>query len=130
VPSVARHSRFFIVALCVAVFALRVGGLHVHMCLDGSEPPVSFHVEDSGIHHLDETAKAAHEDRDMALASDVAMKKLSGDLDLTLLAILSAVLLFLLPRPRELFAFPAPLSRFRSARSRLRPPPRGPPRSA
>jgi hypothetical protein len=130
VPIFARHSKFLIVALCVAVFALRVGGLHVHMCLDGSEPPLSFHVVDSGVHHLDETGETAHEDRDMALASDVVLKKLFGDLDYTLLAILSAVLLILLPRPRESFVFPDTPSRFRCARIRLRPPPRGPPRPA
>jgi hypothetical protein len=127
VPSFDRHSRFLIVALCIAVFALRVGGLHVHMCLDGSEPPLSIHVEDSGVHHLDEAAEAAHEDRDLALASDAALKKPSGDLELTLLAILSAVLMFLIARPRELFGFPESAARFLSARSRLRPPPRGPP---
>jgi hypothetical protein len=127
VPSFARHSRFFIVALCLAVFALRVGGLHVHMCLDGSEPPVSFHVEDSGVHHLDEAEGGPHEDRDMALVSDVVLKKPFGDFDLTLLTVLSAVLLFLLARPRETFDFPTLPARFRSARSRLRPPPRAPP---
>jgi hypothetical protein len=130
VPNFARHSKLLIGALCVAVFALRVGGLHVHLCLDGSEPPLSFHVEDSGVHHLDEAAEEPHEDRDMALASDIALKKPFGDLDLTLLAVLSSVVLFLLARPQPLFDFPAPPSRFRSARSRLRPPPRGPPRPA
>jgi len=107
---------------------LRVGGLHVHMCLDGSEPPVSFHVEDSGLHHLDEVAAAeTHEDRDLAIASDLVVKKPFGDLDLSLLAAFGALLLFLLARPRELLAF-APLPvRVRSARTRLRPPLRGPP---
>jgi hypothetical protein len=127
----ANRPRFLIAFVCVAMVVLRVGGLHIHMCLDGSEPPMSFHVEDSGVHHLDEVATAdAHEDRDLAIASDLVIKKPFGDLDLSLLAAFGALLLFLLARPRELLAF-APLPvRVRSARTRLRPPLRGPPAHA
>lgn len=124
----ANRSRFLIATLCVAMFALRVGGLHIHMCMDGSEPPLSFHAEDSGIHHLDEaSAGEKHLDRDMSLASDVVVKKPSGDLGLSLLAAFCAFLLFLLARPREPRDFPALPTIVRSARTRLRPPLRGPP---
>jgi hypothetical protein len=124
----ADRSRFLIVTVCMAVLAGRLGGLHVHMCLDGSEPPTSFHVADSGMHHLDEDAAGnAHEDREMPLTSDMAVKKPYAEIDLTLLAVLTTLLLFLLSRQRELFDFPSLPSRLRSARSRLRPPPRGPP---
>jgi hypothetical protein len=124
----AHRSRFLIVFACVAMVVLRVGGLHVHMCLDGSEPPMSFHIEDSGVHHLDEVATGdAHEDRDLAIAADLVVKKPFADLDLSLLAALGVLLLFLLARPRELLPFPSLPARLRSARTRLRPPLRGPP---
>jgi hypothetical protein len=127
----ANRSRFLIATLCVAMFALRVGGLHIHMCMDGSEPPLSFHIEDSGIHHLDETSAGdEHADRDLGLASDVVVKKPFGALDLPLVAAFCALLLFLLARPREQHAFPFLPAIVRSARNRLRPPLRGPPCNA
>jgi len=101
------------------------------MCMDGSEPPVSVHLEDSGVHHLDESgAGESHTDRDWLVAADVVVKKPVDTLDLSLLAVLCALLLFLLARPGKLRAFsPAP-ARAQSARTRLRPPLRGPPRLA
>ena len=127
----ANRPRFFVAALCVAMIALRAGGLHVHMCMDGSEPPLSLHVADSGIHHLDEAeAGEAHADHDMAIASDVVVKKPTGDFDLSLVAAFGAILLFLVARRRDLSPLsPEPMP-VRSARSRLRPPLRGPPRLA
>jgi len=123
----AKRSRLLVALVCVAMVVLRIGGLHVHMCFDGSEPPMSFHVEDSGIHHLDEVAAGvAHEDREMSLASDLAVKKPFGDFELSLLAAFCALLLFFIARPRALLSF-APLPPVRSARTRLRPPLRGPP---
>jgi hypothetical protein len=125
------RSRFLIALICVVMVSLRVGGLHVHMCLDGSEPPMSFHVADSGMHHLDELdSSGTHSDRDMALASDVVVKKPFGDLDLFLLAAFGAILLFLLAPRRELLPLLPPPLPVRSARIRLRPPLRGPPRHA
>jgi len=123
----ANRSRFLIATVCVAMFALRVGGLHLHLCMDGSEPPVSFHVEDSGIHHLDEASAGEHADRDLGLASDVVVKKPFGGLDLPLVAAFCALLLFLLARPRVRLAFPSLPAKVRSVRNRLRPPLRGPP---
>jgi len=127
----AHQSRVLIAFVCVAMVALRVGGLHVHMCFDGSEPPMSFHVEDSGIHHVDEVATGdAHADRDLAIASDLVVKKPFADSDLSLLVAFGALLLFLLARPRELLPCSSPPVRIRSTRIRLRPPLRGPPRHA
>jgi hypothetical protein len=125
------RSRLLIVTLCVAVAVLRVAGLHLHLCLDGSEPPVSMHVEDAGVHHVDESGGTdAHTDRDLDIAADVVVKKPVETLDLSLLGALCALLLFLLARPREYISF-APLpAQVRSARLRLRPPLRGPPRLA
>jgi hypothetical protein len=123
--------RFLIAMLCVAMLAMRVGGLHVHMCMDGSEPPLSFHVEDSGIHHVDEAdAGEEHADRDFGLATDVVVKKPFSGFDLTLAAAFCALLFLLLTRPRELRPSHFQPAKVRSARNRLRPPLRGPPRLA
>lgn len=124
----AKRSRFLIVTLCVAIIALRVAGVYAHFCLDGSEPPVSIHVADSGFHHLDEAGAAErHSDREVALASDAVVKKPTGNLDLSLVAAFSALLWLVLTRARGLFTFPSVPASGRSARTRLRPPLRGPP---
>jgi len=127
----ARRSRLLIITLCVAVAVLRVAGLHLHLCLDGSEPPVSMHLEDAGVHHLEESGDIdTHTDRDLGIANDVVVKKPVDTLDLSLLGALCALLLFFLARPREFIAFPLLPAPVRSARLRLRPPLRGPPRLA
>ena len=122
----SNKSRFLIAVLCVAIVAVRVGGLHAHLCMDGSEPPLTFHVADSGIHHLDEPG-AVHIDRDMTIASDLVMKKPFGGFDLLLLGAICALLLFLVVRARNVLAFPPLPVPVRSARTHLRPPLRGPP---
>ncbi|HEU4778926.1 MAG TPA: hypothetical protein VFS58_03510 [Steroidobacteraceae bacterium] len=127
----AQKRKLLIAVVCVALLALRVGGLHVHLCMDGSEPPLSVHVADSGVHHLDEAEEGdAHADRDVAIAADAVLKKSSGELDLTLLAALGALLLFVLMRPRPRLTFAPVPARATSARAHLRPPLRGPPRLA
>jgi hypothetical protein len=125
----ANRSRPFIAMLCVAMVALRVAGLHVHMCMDGSEAPLDIHVADTGVHHHDEP-DTGHEDLEMAIAPDAVLKKPFGDFALTLLAAFGALLLFVLARPRERFSFPPVPVRAASARTHLRPPLRGPPRFA
>ena len=119
-----RDKRWLIAVLCLGLVVLRVGGVHLHLCLDGSEPPVSYHVADSGVHHLDEhDAGESHSDRDMALADDVLVKKPAKAQD-------SLLLLFLVSRstgPRP--AADAP-PRLRRPYSWLRPPLRGPPSPA
>jgi len=122
--------RWLIAALCLALVVLRVGGVHLHLCLDGSEPPVSYHVADSGVHHLDEhDAGESHSDRDMALADDLLLKKPAKVLDSLLVLFTFCMLLFLVhatgPRPS-----PGAPPRLRHLFSWLRPPLRGPPSPA
>ena len=126
-----RDHRWLIAALCLALVMLRVGGVHLHLCLDGSEPPVSYHVADSGVHHLgDHDAGESHQDRDMALVDDLLLKKPAKAQDSLLFLFAFALLLFLLSRSAE----PRPSSgappRHRPAFSWLRPPLRGPPSPA
>jgi hypothetical protein len=126
-----RDPRWLIAALCLALVVLRIGGVHLHLCFDGSEPPISYHVADSGIHHLDEhEAGETHSDRDMALGEDVLLKKPAKAQDSLLFLFAFALLLFLLSRstgPRPKPGAPPPL---RPDLSWLRPPLRGPPTPA
>jgi hypothetical protein len=126
-----RDPRWLIAALCLALVVLRVGGVHLHLCFDGSEPPISYHVADSGIHHLDEhEAGETHSDRDMALGEDVLLKKPAKAQDSLLFLFAFALLLFLLSRsaePRPAVDAPA---RRHPGFSWWRPPLRGPPTPA
>lgn len=118
---------------CVSMLVLRVGGAHLHLCLDGGEPPMSLHLGDSGLHHVDVDAEhagvlqdAPHTDQDVRIAADVLIKK---QIDLGTLAILFAVLLvILLSRRRSLLPELLHLPFFAHAPVRLWPPLRGPPR--
>ena len=39
--------------LCVAMLGGRMSGAHLHLCLDGSEPPSELHLFDGGQYHHD-----------------------------------------------------------------------------
>ena len=123
-----RNLKLLTVLLCVAVVALRIGGSHLHLCFDGGEPPLSLHLADSGQHHGDGAATAPHTDQDVSIGSEALVKKNSAVLDFTALAFAFTLFLFFLPRLRDPppgFLVPLRLS---PARTRLRPPLRGPPR--
>lgn len=123
-----RKLKLLTVLLCAVIVVLRVGGAHLHLCFDGSEPPVSLHTTDSGVHHGDAAASVPHSDQDISLGAEALVKKSSAALDLAALTFAFALLLFLLPRSRHLLPdFLAPPRRS-PARHRLRPPLRGPPR--
>ncbi len=122
------HLRWIIALLCLALLLLRVSGVHLHLCLDGSEPPVSYHLVDSGVHHPDgHGVGETHSDRDMPVAGDVVAKKSSAASDTLLLLCVLGLLLFLLSPARQ-----PRLAELRAALPRqsfhwLRPPLRGPP---
>lgn len=80
--------------VCVALLFARIGGVHLHLCFDGSEPPASLHFEDSG-HHADHHLADAHNDRDVSLLADALTKtgKLSLDFPLLLAAFCLSLLL-------------------------------------
>jgi hypothetical protein len=110
---------------------MRIAGVHLHLCFDGSEPPLSYHVADSGIHHADEHgAGETHSDRDMPVAGDVVAKKSTHGHDAALLWLVSALLLFLLAPARQIRPAATDPPRLRSPVSWLRPPLRGPPARA
>ena len=122
-----RKSRFALALLCAFMVAMRVAGAHLHLCLDGTEPPVSLHVADTGSHHAEEPGES-HVDRDVTISGDYVAKKSSFGLDLAMLAaILFMLLLLPMRRGATRQAHTAPLLPL-PARLHLRPPLRGPPR--
>jgi hypothetical protein len=121
------HSRLLIVLACLALVSLRVAGLHLHLCFDGSEPPVSLHLVAGDSHHADEPDGITHDDQDLKVADDYLLKKPGSDSDLSLLALCVALLLFFLPRLLALLPRSAPPPAPRALRHFRLPPSRGPP---
>lgn len=113
--------------LCIAVLAIRVSGVHLHLCYDGQQPQVSVQSGHAG---SDEAGDAHTEnDKDVSLVGDVLVKNMSGNGILPSLLV-AAVLLFILGSLRQV-GFPGCFSRPAIANApgfHLRPPLRGPPR--
>jgi hypothetical protein len=132
-------TRWILATLCLSLLVMRISGAHLHLCFDGSEPPLSYHVADSGIHHVggpdhgnahehsrEHSHEQSHDDRDLDVGQDLLLKKLAGK-DVTLALIAFALLLFLLSRSPAVTRtayHPPPPGR---PRAYLRPPLRGPP---
>jgi len=122
---------FLLVLACIAVLVMRLGGVHQHLCFDGSEAPSALHFVDGGLHHI-ETAggdlisdDVHHHDVEVSAADDGVTQLPS--LDLPVLALLIAVSL-LLPLARRSGLRPARLyTRLSPPPLHLRPPLRGPP---
>lgn len=112
--------------ICVSLLMVRVGGTHLHLCFDGSEPPASFHLLDDGEHHEAPGASAPHLDTDVALGGELLSKAQKSGFDLPLLLLVAAFLWALAQRP---IRFAPRLSQFPvySQPAFLRPPLRGPP---
>lgn len=119
------HSKVLLTLLCVLLVVMRVSGAHLHLCLDGSEPPATLHMEDAGIHH-DDHNNQSHSDVDVSLSADTLVKKLdlSFDSPLLLTLFLLASIVFLSTVPRIRFDF---FPHLHSQRAFIRPPLRGPP---
>ncbi|MBL8201070.1 MAG: hypothetical protein JNK40_08880 [Chromatiales bacterium] len=111
--------------LCTAVLLPRLGGPHLHLCLDGSAPPIALHVSDAGAeagdgHH---EAGSSHEDQTVDVSSPVLGKVWPPGLDSALILVLALFLCalhgVLLPLSGGMPVPVLPLF--------LRPPLRGPP---
>lgn len=116
-----RLRQVFLLLLSLLVVLPRVGGPHLHLCLDGLEPPVTLHLADDAAHPAGDQV---HDDRTVDMGSPVLGKASPPGLDGALLA-LAVLLLFaaspVVPRPVRSairFELPPPF---------LRPPLRGPP---
>lgn len=79
-----RHFRCCLLLVCMALLITRVAGNHLHLCFDGSEPPVSFHTIDAAEHHGEEEFE--HADKDISLPEMTLAKLVSFLLDFALLA--------------------------------------------
>jgi hypothetical protein len=122
-----RIRRPFVLILALLAFAFgRLTGAHLHLCFDGSEPPLTLHTADSA--HVDHHAGDSHhhDDLDVEPIGDLLAKSAQ----LVMLAVFAAaiLLLALLAPPwrlatvdRESLRPPHPPPRF------LRPPLRAPP---
>ena len=87
----------FVLLLALAAFAFgRVTGAHLHLCFDGSEPPLTLHTADSA--HVDHHAGESqhHDDLDVEPIGDLLAK--SAQL-LMLAVFATAILLFALLAP-------------------------------
>lgn len=82
--------------VALAVICLPVNGEHLHLCFDGSEPPVSLHVQlDGGGHPAGEGLQQMHHDADVTLDREAASKK--GRASFDLLPLLSAAIAVRMP---------------------------------
>jgi len=114
-------------ATCAFLFAcLTNAHAHVHLCLDGQEPPASVHVVD-GSNHMHEHlgGKAGHDDLDLDVPNEALAKTLKYDSPAIV-----ATTSWTLPPEETTFAAPLP-GRAPAPKPPpyfSRPPPRGPPR--
>ncbi|HTE41742.1 MAG TPA: hypothetical protein VK629_12995 [Steroidobacteraceae bacterium] len=120
--------RTLLVLLCLSIVVMRVGGVHLHYCFDGAEPPVSWHMDgDADSHHKDIlTGSPDHKDVDVSVSVEALVKKVPGLLDLLGILVV-AVIALLLPRLRsDVFSLDSAVVHCAQP-AYLRPPLRGPP---
>jgi hypothetical protein len=119
-----RTVRCCLLVVCMALLITRVAGNHLHLCFDGSEPPVSFHTMDMTDHHAEEEFQ--HDDQDIDLPEMTLAKLVAFLLDVALIAAVVIGLLALVTTQRLRPEF---LVRDlqHSILHFLRPPLRGPP---
>lgn len=109
--------------LAIALLALRMGGEHLHLCLDGGEAAASVHAFDVAEHG---EAMTSHNDRNLDISGVALLKKSdAGEILAPLLGVL--VLLFLVPSARFLLPRPVPVLAPMARRAYFQPPLRGPP---
>ena len=120
------HHPWLLSFLFIALLVVRIDGAHLHLCLDGGEPPANLHLLDNGLHHLDPGGDAEHQDADVALGDESLAKLTKASTDLPYF--IAVALLFwtiLMTFRQKLSGCQSPLvstpPRF------LRPPLRGPP---
>jgi len=120
------HRSWLLTLILIALLTLRVGGAHLHLCFDGSEPPASLHLLDDGSHHDEDGASAPHHDVNLSVIDEALTKLGKASWDLPVFVAAAALLLTLLASPALLVTrrvIPPP----QSPLYLLRPPLRGPP---
>lgn len=126
-----------IIALLIAAFlTTRLMGLHLHLCFDGTEPPVSLQWQTNDVADAADNLQQADfqsanpvtmEDVDIDLLGNVLPELAKLALDLVVLPVVFSLLLLArrpsVPQPQLADLLPVPF-----ARPRIRPPLRAPPR--
>lgn len=125
------HSKLLVWLVCIALVVMRVGGVHVHFCADGTEPVASVHVGDDGLDDLDHPKGAGVDasvfDSDMSASGDLLVKKFDLGIDLPTIAAAFTLLLFFVAIVRSFPVDWGPSLVRISDPTQLRPPLRGPP---
>jgi len=121
-PSLIRQIALLVL---LAFTGARLADAHLHVCLDGNEPPVSVHAMDGSVHNDAHHQEADHpQDTDVAWL-DAALLKAGLDADVFAVAAVWTLVLQIIadtpPRPEPLFT---PLLRLPA---QFKPPLRGPP---
>jgi len=115
----------FLALLCLLVLLPRVGGPHLHLCLDGTGPLVAIHLADAdGVDAAGKAHDDGHQDQTFDATGPAIGKAWPPGLDAALL--LAIVLLLVAP---QLARNPQVLRHAHVPRGTpfLRPPLRGPP---
>ena len=121
----SRFHPWLVMLLCVTLL-LRVGGAHLHLCFDGTEPPASLHLFEDGPHHETLSFGFTHQDVDIAVVAELLSKSNNSANDLPLTMLLLASLLGFWFQPQRYFSALLPPFHYAS-KWLLRPPLRGPP---
>jgi hypothetical protein len=125
-----RRSTFITVLwlLAVALLPIRIANAHLHLCLDGEEPTVSYHVQDVPTHAGNAAQEEdGHTDRDIDAGATTTFSKLDDrDGGATLLPV-AAVAVLLVPAPASPAPQVAASTLALTSDFDLRPPTRGPP---
>jgi hypothetical protein len=111
---------------CVLALLAQALGTHVHLCLDGSEPPMSVHASVAG-DHADHHGDEPHQDIDLMWAAESVVKSPHA-LPIMPPVLLAVVWVCLLGVALATRRFCAPAPQFSPSFFLQRPPPRGPPR--
>lgn len=119
------RARIVLFALLVAVVLVpRLGGPHLHLCLDGSAPLIALHVAGAEAGDLHHESGDGHEDQTVDVNSPVLGKVWPPGLDGALILVL---VLFLGALPGVLQLQPSAAGHVPVPPLFLRPPLRGPP---
>ncbi len=123
-----RHSPSTLSMLALlCLLLMRIGAPHLHLCFDGTEPPVSVHVYDGSGHHDEPALDLMHDDLDVVLGTELLTKSSPSEQDQPLVFLVAALLFAILWVLCQILVLPP--RRFRvTAISHLRPLLRGPPR--
>ena len=121
--------RRILLVLCSLLLSAQVTGAHLHLCLDGQEPPVQLHVAGATETHDESKFSLPHSDREIALTRNASTPGKFFPLDLPPAIDCTTAHELQLPADSPTPAC-ADHPSFRTAPHELLPPSRGPPHLA